>query len=142
MQSNKHYSPYHGIWVTILMLTGVPILLTLLVLVVLETAQPAFAQLNPPTALCLGFGMGSLYHMSCIITGLLREPFRAVTFRISEFFQNLSCSPGFAFHEYWEDIKSDGVVFIIYMTIILSCLAVALCNLSSALEMLRQLGYL
>lgn len=142
MQSNKHYSPYHGVWVTVLVLIGVPVILSLVVWSALQFAQPAYEHLNMPTALCVGFGMGFLYHMSCVITGLLREPFRATAFRISEFFQNLACSPGFAIREYWEDVKSDGIVFIIYLSIILGCLACCLINLSSALEMLRRLGHM
>lgn len=140
MQDYKGYSPYHGVWVVALLLCAVPAVFALVIWLALSTYQPQYETMNGPTALCIGFGLGSVFHLSCIVVGMLRKPFRAVAFRVSEFFQNLACSPGFAFREYWEDVKQDGVAFDIYLLIILGTFGCAVANLMVALERLKLLN--
>lgn len=137
MQDHKTYSPYHGVWAVVLMLSIVPIALSWLIGIVLAVYQPQMPALNAASARCVGCGLGTVFHLACIIGGLLRESFRTLCFRISEFFANLACSASFAFQSYWDDMKQDGVVFDIYLLIILGTLANALYNLQVALKLLH-----
>jgi hypothetical protein len=45
---------------------------------------------------------------------------------VKEFFENVPVSLGYAFGCYWDDMKQDGVLFIIYAAIIGTCLALAI----------------
>lgn len=137
MQDNKQYSPYHGMLPTALLLIAVPVVFVLLLEVMLATFSPRLTYVNAPSARFVGCAMGLLFHLSCIIGGLLRPSFRAFTFRISEFFQNLRCSLGFALRCYWDDIKQDGVTFDVYLAIILANIGYGLYNLYIALELLH-----
>jgi len=137
LQDHKTYSPYHGVWAVVLMLSIVPIALTWVIGLVLAVYQPHMSALNTASARFVGCGLGSIFHLACIIGGLLRDSFHTLCFRISEFFANLACSVSFAFQSYWDDMKQDGVVFDIYLLIILLTLANALYNLQVALKLLH-----
>lgn len=136
MDDNKKYSPYHGCWVVFLLLIGVPLALYAVVAAAISFYQPQFARINPASARCIGCLLGSVYHMSCIISGLLRDPWRALCYRVKEFFENLPCGLPFAFRCYWEDMKSDGVLFIPYTAIIGACLYFAIEGAVTALSYL------
>lgn len=126
MDDNHQYSPYHGCWVVLLILIGVPLALYMVIEAAITFYQPQFARINPSSARCIGCLLGSVFHMSCVVCGLLRDPWRAVCYRVKEFFENLSCGLGFALECYWEDMKHDGVLFIIYASIIGVCLYFAI----------------
>lgn len=126
MDDNKKYSPYHGCWVVFLLLIGVPLALYAVVAAAISFYQPQFARLNPASARCIGCLLGSVYHLSCIVAGLLRDPWRALRYRVKEFFANLPCGLPFAFQCYWEDMKSDGALFVPYAAIIGTCLYFAI----------------
>ena len=118
MQDNKTYSPYHGALIVIIALIAVPVGLRLLFWVALDYYKTNFPALNDLTANFLGGFLGLLFHLSCMIGGLMRGSFRVVVYRVKEFFANLPCSLGFALRCYWEDLQTDGALFIIYMLII------------------------
>lgn len=126
MDDNKQYSPYHGCLVVIFFLIAVPLALWGILDGAMAHFRPYDAWINGPGARFIGFGLGSIFHMSCIICGILRQPFRAVCYRVKEFFENLPVSLGYAFECYWDDLKQDGVLFIIYAAIIGACLALAI----------------
>ena len=126
MDDNKQYSPYHGCLVVIFFLIAVPLALWGILDGAMAYFRPYDAWINGPGARFIGFGLGSIFHMSCIICGILRQPFRAVCYRVKEFFENLPVSLGYAFECYWDDMKQDGVLFIIYTAIIGACLALAI----------------
>lgn len=126
MDDNKQYSPYHGCLVVIFFLVAVPLALWGILDGAMAYFRPYDAWINGPGARFIGFGLGSIFHMSCIICGILRQPFRAVCYRVKEFFENLPVSLGYAFECYWDDMKQDGVLFIIYAAIIGACLALAI----------------
>ena len=124
MNDSEYSSPYRGILVTLFFILIVPIICNGVLLEVLERWRPH--HLNELTARALGFGIGSVMHLSMIIQGLLEVPFRAVISRIGEFFQNIVISPGLAFSEYWRDIKTKGLVFWIYAIAIGGCFYVCI----------------
>ena len=73
-----------------------------------------------------GVGCGFLFQMGCVIAGLFKGTFKVVVARVKEFFSNLSVNFKFAIKYYWENIKSEGIVFWIYFLIIGSTFAVTL----------------
>ena len=74
--------------------------------------------LNKYTAQALGFGCGFLFQMCCVLCGLFKQSFKAVTKRVANFFSNLTVSFKFAFTMYFDEIKEDGVVFWFYFYIV------------------------
>ena len=126
MDDNKRYSPYHGCLVVFAALIGIPLVAYLIVRVSLDYFEPQFHRLNPKSAQCIGCLVGSFFHFSCIVGGVFREAFRAVCYRVKEFFANLSCGPAFAIQCYFEDMKQDGVLFLPYTAIVITCLYLAI----------------
>ena len=136
MDDNKKYSPYHGFPVTLLALIGVPLVFWLVISSAIDFYQPQFARVNPASARCIACILGSIYHFSCILGGLLRDPWHALIYRIKEFFENLPCGLPFALRCYWEDLRQDGALFIIYAAIIGTCLFFAIEGGITALSLL------
>ena len=137
MDDNKKYSPYHGCLVVLFFLIAVPLGLWAVIDGAMAYYRPEQAWINGPGARLIGFGLGSIFHLSCVVCGILRAPFRAVCYRVKEFFENLSVSVGYAFECYWDDMKQDGVLFILYAGIIGACLALAI---DGGLETLALIG--
>ena len=115
---HKRQSPYRGMWVALLLLIIPPLLCYGIVSGVLERFSRSSDALDLATSKALGCGIGGLLHMICILSGLLTPGWEALKYRVREFFENLIVSPGYAFSTYWEDMRNDGVTFIIYVTII------------------------
>lgn len=137
MDSNKKYSPYHGIWVVILCMIAGPAVLTIIIESTLKIVQPFHFRVNAPSARFVGCGLGFVFHIILIVGGALREPYEALKFRISEFRENLAGSFRFALQCYWDDVRQYGAVFDICLLLILANLGYSLYNLSIALKMLQ-----
>ncbi len=136
MDSNKKYSPWHGFPFVLLMLIGVPLLMYLVISAAVNYYQPQFARVNPASSRCIACMLGSIYHASCVMGGLLRDPWRVLVYRVKEFFENLPCGLPFALSCYWDDLKNDGCLFLIYAAIIGGCLYLAIEGGITALSML------
>lgn len=109
---NPNKSPYHGVWLSIvLMILPSPILTLMLYAVLLTFQSHLSAELNLAAATALGFGVGSVYDLGCVITGALEEPFKVVKKRVSEFFADLEVSFPLAAKWWWNDVKTNGVAF-------------------------------
>lgn len=121
--TGKNKSPYYGVWQTCLLLIIVPIALFAGIYFIFEKYQNYSKIINCYGAMGIGFGVGSLFHISCIIAGLFKGLFSIVINRIAEFFSNLSISFKFAFKLYIEDLKTNGMVFWIYFVIVLLFIA-------------------
>ena len=116
-------SPYRGILFTLIMLIGVPVGLYFFLKLILTVGVPyRDYDLNKYTAQALGFGCGFLFQMCCILCGLFTPSFRAVAKRVGNFFGNLIVSFKFAITIYFDEVKEDGVVFWIYLFIVVSTL--------------------
>ena len=133
---HKRQSPYRGMWVVLLLLIVPPILCYGIVSGVLARFSRSSAALDAATAKALGCGIGSLFHMICILSGVLTPGWEALKYRIREFFENLIVGVGYAFSSYWEDMRSDGVTFIIYMSIILANAAITVDGVLEAVALL------
>jgi hypothetical protein len=114
----KEKSPYHGLWVNCLLIVGVPTILYFIFLGMFREYQRGADELHVMSARVLAGGVGVLFHLSLWIAGVFRESIRAVTRRVSEFFEDLSISIGFAARDYWYNIKTDGAVLVIYLALI------------------------
>ena len=116
----KRQSPYRGFLVIMALLILPPILCWGLVNSLLEEFSPWPDALDTATAKALGCGLGFLFHMICILCGALTDGWQALKYRIGEFIENLTIGVGYAFSSYWDDIRSDGVTFLLYGSVILT----------------------
>lgn len=132
----KKQSPYRGLWVILLMLICVPLMFFGVLYAALEFHQPYQTALNLASAKTIGFGLGAVFHLSCAVAGVFTTPLKAIFYRIGEFFENLVVSPSFAFESYWEDMKNDGVVFLIELPILVANLLLLLDGLLEVLPLL------
>ena len=115
----KRQPPYRGFWITMLLLILPPIICWGLFDSLLAEYSRWSDALDSATAQALGCGLGFLFHMICILCGVLTDGWQALKYRISEFYENLTVGVGYAFSSYWEDMRTDGVTFIIYGSVIL-----------------------
>ena len=121
----KNESPYRGIWVILLLLAVVPVVLYLVLLGPLMTWQTRFSrELNEASARVFGFGLGTVFHLSCLIGGSFRLAIQAVKKRVIDFFENVRVSLGFALECYWDDMRNDGVALILMLIPVAVCFAV------------------
>ena len=132
----KRQSPYRGFWVLILILILVPFGLYSIVNAVLEEYSPYSAALDAATARALGCGFGFLFHMICILSGVLTDGWLAVKYRIGEFIENLIVGVGYAFTTYLEDMRDDGVTFILYFSVIVTNFAIMADGIRDAIALL------
>ena len=121
---NKKKSPYSGLWVSLLLLIGVPVSLFILFYVIIISNNLLGKELGLYTSLTFGFGIGLLFQFGCVVAGIFKEPVNAIIKRVKEFFEDLIISFGYAVKSYFENIKKDGFLFWIYLYIILFTLAI------------------
>ena len=76
--------------------------------------------------------------MICVLCGVLTDGWQALKYRIGEFFENLTVGVGYAFSSYWDDLRSDGVTFIIYGSVILVNALVTADGLMDAVRFLTK----
>lgn len=117
----ENKSPYRGMWAVIIALIIFPVFCWFILDAALARCIPHTPEINAATAQAVGFGLGTLFHLSCMVAGTLTEPFLAVKNRIKEFFENLIVSFPFALKYYIYSIKTDGIVFWIYFAIMIAC---------------------
>ena len=132
----KKQSPYRGFGVILFFLIVVPLGLFSIVKAVLDEYSTYSPALDLATAKALGCGFGFLFHMVCVLSGVLENGWEAVKYRLREFAENLIVGPVYAFRTYLEDMRDDGVTFIIYLTVILINLSVAVDGVQEAFALL------
>ena len=115
----KEKSPYHGVGMLCLVMIGVPVILYLISRTFFAHQALMYPDLVSLSALVLSSGIGVLLHLSFVIIGVFRESFAVVRARLSEFFDDLKIGVGFALRDYWYNIKTGGLAFLIYFTIML-----------------------
>ncbi len=114
----KNYNPYKGLVLSVALLIGIPFVSWFVVYLFMSLWNSQLSALDKSTARSLGLILGSMFHLACIIGGLLDTPFKVLIKRIKEFFELVSLSPALAFRGYWDNIKADGVNFLIFSSII------------------------
>ena len=107
-------SPYHGLWAFILFMLLPSAVMTFIAYCAISKWQSEFGiEFNKASSKIIGYGLGILFHTSCIIVGAFKDDFDAVVTRIKLLFENLSVSPKFALKWYWEDVKELGLALYI-----------------------------
>lgn len=134
----KKQSPYRGFGVILFFLITVPLGLFSLVKAVLDEYSTYSPALDMATAKALGCGFGFLFHMVCVLSGVLDAGWDAVKYRLREFVENLIVGPGYAFRTYLEDMRDDGVTFIIYLAVILGNLSIVVGGAQDAFALLTK----
>ena len=115
---HKRKSPYHGIWIVSILMMVVPVCAYILMHVAIFKWQPKVsAELNEASAKVLGFGIGLLFHLGLVISGIFGESFRVVLSRVKGFFEDLKFSFKIAWQCYVEHIREHGVAFWIVFVI-------------------------
>lgn len=132
----KHRSPYRGFAVTLIALIAVPAVFYWLIYLLHAEYLHTSHALNVASAKVLGCGCGAIFHLMCLVSGALRPGWQAVKYRMREFRENLIVGIGYAFESYWEDIRTDGVTFLISFAVIAMNLAITLDGLFDSLGML------
>ena len=115
----KRQSPYRGFFIIMVLLILPPMICWGLADAILDKFSTWPDALDDATAKALGCGLGFLFHMICVLCGVLTDGWQALKYRIGEFYENLTVGVGYAFSSYWEDMRTDGVTFIIYGSVIL-----------------------
>jgi len=113
----KEQSPWEGFWVICAVLIVIPFLFRFIIGGVLALWGGQKVMANQLTARIVGFGLGSMFHLMCIVTDVFKPSFKIVAARIVDFFSNLRISVGFAFRSYGWDLKNHGFAFDVYFII-------------------------
>lgn len=135
---DKHQSPYRGFFIIMALLVLPPILCHCLVSSLLKEFSRWPDALDAATAKALGCGLGFLFHMISILCGVLTDGWNALKYRIGEFFENLVVGVSYAFSSYWEDMRTDGVTFILYGSVILVNAAIMVDGLLDCIAILTK----
>ena len=122
----KNKSPYYGVWQSSLLLIAVPIVLFFFFKGIFDLEGKLTSEQIIHSSLFFGCGVASIFQLSCVLAGLFKGTFVVVVERLKELFGNLPISFRFAMKHYWENVKSEGIVFWIYfdiltITLILCC---------------------
>ncbi len=125
LDDSKYKSPYYGLWLVLLVMIGIPFLFYGILYGLFDDFQNESAAVNEASARALGFSVGTAFHLSFLAGGAFSKHIAAVGRRVVNFFGNLKVSVGFAFQCYFEDIKSDGAVFLIVFAVMAACAYVA-----------------
>ena len=135
MDDGRERSIYRGIVVSSLVLIIIPIIPFLLIyFAILKYDTTMSDEMRLYSAMMFGFGTGSLFHISCILLGFLRDDFKILLKRIRNFFSNLFVSPKVAIICYKSELKEGGVVFWIHLLIILIVFALFLIGFNECMQ--------
>lgn len=115
----KEKSPYYGVVQSSILLAFAPIFSYFLFYLILYKFFPRGDLEMRYACVALGGLIASLFQLSCALAGLFKGIFKVVVNRVKELLENLSISFKFAMKYYWENVKSEGIVFWIYFNIIL-----------------------
>lgn len=122
----KKKNPYKSLWLSSLILFLIPWIPFFIIYFAFQIYSRETQEAILWTSIAFGFGCGSLFHLSCILAGLLKDDFRIVVKRIATYFSNLPYSKKMAGMIYKEDIKENGITFWPHFLIILSYLGLTI----------------
>lgn len=112
-ENGKNVSPYKGVFLTAFFLIVAPLFFSF----TLDIFFGNDTQIEILTIIVFGFGMGIFFDLGCIIAGLMTGTFSIVKARVADFFDDLVVSFKFAVQSYFNNIKENGIVFWIYLSI-------------------------
>ena len=109
---HKNKSPYHGVPIACFFMIAVPVVTYIVIRALLFELQAEMGKdVNEMTARVLGLGIGVLFHLGCIIAGVLKDSFKIVVNRVVEFFDNLKFSFKLACKCYIDQLRDGGIAF-------------------------------
>ena len=111
----KNKSPYKGVLLTSILLLTIPLVFSFFI----DLFMDSKTLINRYTIFVFGFGFGILFQLSCVIAGIMKDAFAVVKARIYSFFEDVQISVKYAFEAYLDDIKVNGIVFWIYLSIMI-----------------------
>ena len=118
-ENGRKVSPYKGVLLISFLLIIVPIIFYLITRLVIFKFQSSLSNdIKEFSSLALGLGLGFVFHLACIISGLFKGTLKVIFKRIKEFFETLNISFKLAIKSYVDNIKEDGLVFWIYFVIV------------------------
>lgn len=117
----KEKSKTKGTFIVVIAMIIVPLLIYWVVDWAIGLHAQHSVYLNDATSRALGFGLGTVFHLSLIVTGVLKDAFNVVKERVIEFFENLVVSLWFAIKCYWESIFTDGISLWLYLAVMVAC---------------------
>ncbi len=109
---NPRKSPYHGQFISIIILVLPPLALVALFYGAFKLCdyQPN-DELNWISSKMFGCGLGILFHLSCWLMSAFKQDILVVKERLKDFFGDLFISPKSAFKWYFYNIKENGISF-------------------------------
>ena len=124
-ENGKNVSPYKGVFLTAFFLIVAPLFFSF----TLDIFIGNDTQIEILTIIVFGFGMGILFDLGCIIAGLMTGTFSIVKARVADFFDDLVVSFKFAVQSYFNNIKENGIVFWIYLSIMAATVVIFILKL-------------
>ena len=115
-ENGTKYSPYRGVFLTSFFLIIAPLFFCFTI----DIFMGNDTTIENLTIFVFGFAMGILFDLGCIIAGLMKGTFDVVKERVKTFFEDLIISIRFALESYFNDIKENGIVFWIYLSIMVA----------------------
>lgn len=137
-QDEKHQSPYRGFLISLLVMIVPGLLFYLAVNGGAKAYRPAYSMRDQASSQALACMLSLLIHMIAMLSGLFSRGWRALKFRIKDFFECLSISVSYAFKAYWNSIKTDGVTFDIHLLFMLGNLHFLMDGIYRALPFLFE----
>ena len=128
---HKNKSPYHGVGLACFFMIAIPVVMYIIIRSLLFELQPTMGkEVNEMSARVLGLGIGVVFHLGCIIAGVLKDSFKIVVNRVVDFFDNLKFSFKLAWKCYVDQLRDGGIAFWIMFGI----MVVNFCVFCSALK--------
>ena len=131
----KNQDPYKGVIIQVSILLIIPLLVFCL-LYLLFTKWTDYSRYEViSVSMAFGYGIGTLFFLSCVLSGLFKGTFIVVVDRIKEFFGNLKISFKFACRYYKENILQYGVLFWIYLLVFIINLTITLIGVFNCINL-------
>lgn len=112
-------SPYHGIWIVILITIAIPLIFFGIFYPIFLAYKSHDGILNLYQAIAFSTLVGLLFQLSCIIAGLWTRPVQVSFSRIHDLIVYFPLVKKAAIQKYKDDVKEDGLVFLIYFILFL-----------------------
>lgn len=135
MEEGRNKPPHRGLLVSCLVLILVPLLFYFIIFFSIDKFDKTMSEeMQKYSSMMFGFGTGTIFHISCILVGVLTDDFKITMKRIGNFISNLFVSPKVAFMCYKTDLKEGGVAFWPHLIIMIACFILFCIGFKECLE--------
>lgn len=119
MQLLVHKNRWYHHLISCFFIIVFPFLLGLIIYLVIQSCRDYEFAVDMHYSVAFGGLFGFLFHILCIIFGLIKNEINVVRERWSEFYDNLIVGFGFSVKQLFYDIKSNGLYLWLYLSIML-----------------------